>query len=97
MMNPGVPGDLGGLAGDGAMVLWVNALTGYAKEWLEDVVPESWIPTMRRGYVFLPVLCAAALCVVQDGWGPDVPACAVKYGALAAYVKMAHRSGVEGR
>ncbi len=98
-MTPGVPGDAFELGEDGLMVLVVNGLTGYAKGWLEDVLPDSFLPHARRLYVLLPVACAAVLCFILDpgdSW-ERLLMCGIKYGTLASYVKVGHRSGWEGR
>ncbi len=99
IMDPGFSLDPASLGVDASVVLGINGATSAAKEWIEDRVPDSLLPTARRFYVALPLLIAAAICWMQAGmhWSPDVMHCSMKYGMAAAYFKMAHRAGWEGR
>lgn len=100
-MGPGLPDDLNGLGEDGIIVLLVNGLTGTLKEWLETRIDERALMILRRFYVFLPVAVAGALCALSSGFSPigwgHWMGCSLKYGTMAAYLKMMHRSGWEGR
>lgn len=99
MMQPGLDIDPTSLGLDASVVLGINGMTSAVKEWIEDRIPDSLLPAVRRFYVALPVLLAGLVCWVQDGFhlSQDTMQCAMKYGMGAAYLKMAHRSGWEGR
>ena len=96
-MQSVLPDDVQGVGEDGLTVLFINALTGYAKGWIEDTLPDKWLPFIRRGYVLLPMLCAGVICVMESGFNSETFACTIKYGVLASYVKAMHRTTVQGR
>jgi len=83
---------------DGSIILGLNGVTSSVKDWIEEAIPDSVLPLVRRGYVGLPIVLAGIMCWVMDGftWGPHTLACATKYGMGAAYVKILHSKGVKG-
>lgn len=98
-MQSVLPDNVQGVGEDGLTVLLINALTGYAKGWLEDFLAPNpkILAFVRRGYVLLPVLCAGVICVMESGFNSETFACTIKYGVLASYVKAMHRTTVQGR
>jgi len=98
-MQSVLPDDAWGVGEDGLTVLFVNALTSYSKNWLEDFFTPNLktLAFIRRGYVILPVLCAGVVCVMECGFNSEAFACAIKYGLLASYGKTMLRTTVQGR
>lgn len=97
LTSPDLSADPWALGQDGGVVLAINAMTGTVKEWVEERLPDAWLPYARRCYVVLPLACAFLLTFLEHQDVAVAFPAAVKYGMAASWVYMAKRAGVEGR